>query len=212
MLSAIRYLMFFLLACAGGCASHDDVTNAPGTEGELRLTLVREDGTQDAIAFDGPPGEFYFNFTESTDRCDLSFQASSERVGDLRDATKAKRQRLFLRVDTRDVPALLTRGAATFSTRAAFLLDPATLELERATSANTSDRWRSVPGGTIRVSAIAPERGADVQLEFEDVPMVADDRNTSKQRLLLRGRALAKLRALAVRSGGAGCPEDVPGR
>ncbi len=208
---ASTYLRLLSVTLLLACASRSDPAPAPGTEGRTELTLTYEDGTQEALAIEAPPGEHYLNFLELETRCVLKLQASNVVVGDLRAATKAVRQRILLDIPITDAPGIAEGRASEARTRAPFLLDRPTLELERARTADASDAWVSAPGGSIRVSAIAGKAGSDVTIELVNVPMTPAPGNVRKVRLMLNGRTTAKLRALSTDKPG-GCPATVPGR
>jgi hypothetical protein len=205
------YLRLLSVTLLVACASRSDPVPAPGTEGRTELTLTYEDGTQEALAIEAPPGEHYLNFLELETRCVLTLQASNVVVGDLRPVTKAMRQRILLEIPITDAPGIAEGRASEARTRAPFLLDRPTLELERARTADASDAWVSGPGGLVRIAGITGEAGSVVTVELVDVPMAADPRNVSKRRLMLNGRTTAKLRALSTDKPG-GCPAAVPGR
>lgn len=205
------YLRPLVVALLGACASQSDPAPSPGTEGRTDLTLTYEDGTRETLAIEAPPGEHYLHFRELETRCELTLQASNVVVGDLRAATQAKRQRVLVYIPVTDAPGIAEGRAAEARTRAPFLLDRPTLELQRARSADASDAWVSAPGGSIRVSAIAGKAGSDVTVELVNVPMTADPRNVRKVALMLNGRTTAKLGALSTDKPG-GCPATVPGR
>jgi hypothetical protein len=185
------------------CSDESESGARASTEGSATFELVAPDGSKDALAINGPPGELEARFVETQNACRLALSASNPRQGDK--TTAAKRARVVLELQLPANDALLEGKGGTVDVAAASpFAGDAMVRVEHGETA----WWYSIAGGQVDVAPFELRVGAQVTFDIRAVPVKAGDGTNGTDRVVT-GRATAKLQKRSVLSAG-GCPAEAP--